>query len=206
MWQKELDLTLNKMGIKIENLPSPAELAQLEADIQLSLKQPTNPQAGGIDLGDAYMVRQLSKASVTLAMQYLVYRRKKQQELDEQKSALLQQQNTEAQIQSAQAAEQMRQQTLQLEAQLKVQTEAQLIQLQTQKMTTEYGLKMQLEQEKQKGLAMLEDLKGEIKEDLMNNEIGMLGAKTKFRSSIIAESKEEMQSEDAKVDSKPAAA
>ena len=106
------DIALHEFGIMIEDKPTNDQRQMLIQNLNLK------DANGLIDPQDYVMV--MNCQNLKQAEQLLAYRVKKRREAEEQKAMMLQQQNGEIQIQSAQAAEQAKQQTLQLEYQLKM--------------------------------------------------------------------------------------
>lgn len=100
-------------GMKLTPRMSQEEKSWLEMNINQSLGQRSQNGTGGIELEDAIAIRRYS--NIKLAEKMLVYRRKKRQKEDEEKSQRLQEQNAQVQQQSAQNVEQMKQQTMQME-------------------------------------------------------------------------------------------
>lgn len=138
------DFTMMDSGIEIQYKPTLEEKQELSVWIQREL----DTQA--IRLEDAIMVKEFD--NLKLAVQYLIYRKKKYQEEKMQESMQLQQQNAQVQQQSAIA-------TKQAEAEI----EQMVLAAESQKLTQEYQLKSQLSaQEHQQKMEQIE-LAGKMK-------------------------------------------
>ncbi len=120
-------LALNQIGIKVELMPDEEEKQQIEAQIAIG------QQNQELTPSDAIRIRQVLKQDYKLAAQLLVVLEDKNRKNKQQESMMLQQQNGEIQVQSAQAA-----------AQAQMQAEQMKAQLDAQKLQLEYQLKMQL--------------------------------------------------------------
>jgi len=107
------DVSLHDFGIMIENKPTPEQKQNLQ---QLLVQYTGEGILEPIDNITVENCRNLKQAE-----QILAFRIKKRKEEKQQQAIALQQQNGQIQIQSAQAAEQAKQSTLQLEYQLKMQ-------------------------------------------------------------------------------------
>jgi len=103
-------------GMKMAPRMSQEEKNWLEANINAALAKREQTGVGGIELEDAIAIRRYN--NIKLAEKMLVYRRKKRQREDEERSANLQKQNAEVQQQSAQTVEQMKQETMKMEMEI----------------------------------------------------------------------------------------
>jgi len=137
---KQLDmskLSAADFAINVKMLPDEEEQMQLNQLVELQL----TAQPPRINLSDAFAIRTVMKEDIQKAEQLLVVRERRRAKEQQQASAALQQQNAQVQMQSNQAAEQSRQQTIQMEAELKAKV-----------LQAEYDLKlrndMQLEEAK----------------------------------------------------------
>lgn len=134
-------------GMKMSARMTQEEKSWLEMNINQALAQRSQNGTGGIELEDAIAIRRYS--NIKLAEKMLVYRRKKRQREDEEKSQRLQEQNAQVQQQSAQNVEQMKQQTMQVELEtyrtkrldVDLQYEAALIELEKGKKLSEIHAK-----------------------------------------------------------------
>lgn len=124
-------------GLKIRQKPTEFEKEKLSRRIEQAI------QSNQITLADAMMIENLE--NLKYAEVLLGYRIKKNQEETQQRAMEAQQMNGQIQQQSAMAAEQAKQQTIQIE------TEAKLLLLRTEK-----GLDSQLLAQKQQGEALME--------------------------------------------------
>jgi hypothetical protein len=132
------NFTMMDSGIEIQYKPTLEEKQELSMFIEREL------QTQAIRLEDAIMVKEFD--NLKLAVQYLIYRKKKYQEEKMQESAMLQQQNAQVQQQSAIA-------TKQAEAEI----EKMKLDAEAQKLQIEYQLKSQLSE--QEHLQKMEQLK-----------------------------------------------
>ena len=105
----------HEFGIQIEDRPTEEQKARLMQILQASVAQ------GQVDFEDAVYIEQIK--NLKQAQQVLAYRIKKKREDAERKAKEMQQMNGQIQQQSAMASEQAKQQTLQLEFQLKAEME-----------------------------------------------------------------------------------
>jgi hypothetical protein len=106
------DVDLHDFGIMLENKPTPEEKQYLQQMIAKGM------QEGTLEPTDVIMIE--SCFNLKQAEQILAFRIKKRKEELQKNAMQQQQQNGQIQVQSAQAAEQMRQQSLQMEYQLKM--------------------------------------------------------------------------------------
>jgi len=146
------NFTMMDSGIEIQYKATLEEKQRLSMYIQQEL------QTQAIRLEDAVMVEEFD--NIKLAVQYLIYRKKKYQEERMQESAALQQQNAQVQQQSMMAAKQA-------EAEI----EMHKIQVDADRLTVEYKLKSDLSaQEHQQKMEEI-SLQGQIKNDntIINN-------------------------------------
>ena len=105
----------HEFGIQIEDRPTEEQKARLMQILQASVAQ------GQVDFEDAVYIEQIK--NLKQAQQVLAYRIKKKREDAERKAKEMQQMNGQIQQQSAMASEQAKQQTLQIEFQLKAEME-----------------------------------------------------------------------------------
>ncbi len=135
-WTINKDITLRKFGFNIVVRPSQAEWADLYAKVGDALAK------GIIDYSDYSIIREMTNLKEARKYMSVVEKRKKREEAQQQQ-AMMQQQG-DLNIQATQAAEQMKQQTLQLEVQLKTA----LVQAELQKemaiLDKKYGYDIQL--------------------------------------------------------------
>lgn len=99
-------------GIIVEHMSDKSEWEDIKMSTELALK------AGQISIADKYKVLGM-KHNIKQAQQYLSYVVEKNMKLMREKSAEDMQQNAQVQIQSAQAAEELKQSSIKLEADLK---------------------------------------------------------------------------------------
>ena len=131
------NVSAHECGLKIRQKPTEFEKEKLSRRIEQAI------QSNQITLADAMMIENLE--NLKYAEVLLGYRIKKNQEETQQRAMEAQQMNGQIQQQSAMAAEQAKQQTIQIE------TEAKLLLLRTEK-----GLDSQLLAQKQQGEALME--------------------------------------------------
>jgi hypothetical protein len=109
------DIQLHEYGIIIEDRPTDQERQLLMERLNMKDAQ------GLVDPEDYFMI--MHSTNLKQAEQLLAYRVRKRKEAQAKEARMLQQENGQIQMQSAQAAEQAKQATLQLEYQLKMQLE-----------------------------------------------------------------------------------
>lgn len=117
-------LKLHDFGIQVEDRPTNEERMMLIQELNLKNAQDQVDPEVFVMIMDAPNLKQ--------ARMLLAYYTKKKRQKDQEQAMQLQQQNGQIQIQSAQAAEQAKQQTLQLEYSLKANLELQLKQIDLQ--------------------------------------------------------------------------
>ena len=130
------NLHLHDFGIFLELAPDEEEKAMLENNIQVALQQQS------IELEDAIDIREVR--NIKLANQLLKIRRKKKQDLDDQKARQNIEQQSQANAQAAQAAAQAEMQKSQSLAQTEIQIEQTKAQFEMQKMEREAQIKREL--------------------------------------------------------------
>ncbi len=106
-------LPLCEFGITINFMPSEAEQAPVQGDIQIALGEKS------IELADAIQVREVLKSNVKLATQLLIYLQKKRRKERMEEAAHNSELNSKQQQDSAGAASQGEQQTLMVDAKVK---------------------------------------------------------------------------------------
>lgn len=106
MFKATSDISIYNMGIQIISNPGEDEIQFLEAQIVEALNRRDQTGVGGIELEDAFAVRQMMKTSLKAAEQLLVMRRamRKRQDMQDQQQAA--QQKAMIDQQSSQAATQ----------------------------------------------------------------------------------------------------
>lgn len=115
---------LHEFGIQVEDRPTNEERSLLIQELNLkNAQQQVDPEV---------FVMIMDAPNLKQARMLLAYYTKKKRKKDQEQAMQVQQQNGQIQIQSAQAAEQAKQQTLQLEYQLKSNLELQLKQIDLQ--------------------------------------------------------------------------
>lgn len=134
----------HEFGVKIEDRPTEEQKQRLMQILQASVAQ------GQVDFEDAVYIEQIT--NLKQAQQVLAYRIKKKREEAEQKAIRQQEMNGKIQQESAQAAEAAKQQTLQMDNQMKMEMEKLKAQLQSQlqKEKYEYEIKITEMQEASK--------------------------------------------------------
>ena len=130
------NLHLHDFGIFLELAPDEEEKAMLENNIQVALQQQS------IELEDDIDIREVR--NIKLANQLLKIRRKKKQDLDDQKARQNIEQQSQANAQAAQAAAQAEMQKSQSLAQTEIQIEQTKAQFEMQKMEREAQIKREL--------------------------------------------------------------
>ena len=130
------DLHLHDFGIHIEVAPDEEEKAQMEANIQMALSRDQ------ITLEDAIDIRELK--NVKLANELLKVKRKAKQKQDQEMEMQKIEAQTQANIQSSQAAAQSKMQMIEMEAQAKMQIKRAESEYDTIKMQQEAELKLAL--------------------------------------------------------------
>ena len=130
------DLYLHDFGIHIEVAPDEEEKAQMEANIQMALSRDQ------ITLEDAIDIRELK--NVKLANELLKVKRKAKQKQDQEMEMQKIEAQTQANIQSSQAAAQSKMQMIEMEAQAKMQIKRAESEYDTMKMQQEAELKLAL--------------------------------------------------------------
>ena len=132
------DISLHDFGIAIEIAPNEQEKAQLEQAIQMSLAQKE------LRIEDAITIRDINNPK--LGSRMLILRRKKYQQ---EQMAIVQgqsQANAQQQQQSAAMSSQMKQQELQMQAQIDAKMKEMDAQFEMQKIQMEFQLKNQFEE------------------------------------------------------------
>lgn len=130
-------LSVHDFGIIIEDRPDDEGRARLMQLVQASLGQ------GALNMEDAALIE--DTPSLRVAQQILAYRMRMRKKEEEQKAMQQQQTNSQMQQQAAQAAEQAKQQTIQLEHQQKMELAA--AQFEADKQLLEMKLRYQRELE-----------------------------------------------------------
>lgn len=100
------DLSLYNMGIRIWPNPTDAEIQFLESMIQEAINVRQQTGTGGIEIEDAFAVRELMKTSIKAAEQLLVMRKTMRKRQDQQDAQAAAQQKAQIDQQSAQSATQ----------------------------------------------------------------------------------------------------
>lgn len=129
------DLPFRVFGIKIGVKPNDEEWQRFYTSVDFALKQ------GSITAADEAMIYELS--NLKQARQYLVSAEKRHQQKKMMEAQMLSEQNAQVQIQSAQAAEAAKQQTIQLQGQIDLQIEKQRGQNSLAAMELKYNLENQ---------------------------------------------------------------
>jgi hypothetical protein len=109
-WKNNGELANNMFGIKIEVKPDQAKWDRFYMSIDFALK------GGKITAADEAVIYEID--NLKQARQYLVYAEKKNREEEAMAAQQASEQNTQSQIASAQAAEQMKQQTIQMQGEI----------------------------------------------------------------------------------------
>lgn len=133
------DFDLHDYAIMLEDKPDAEKKAMLQQMISKGM------QDGTLDPTDIITVENCN--NLKQAEQILAYRIKKRKEEEQEKAMQQQQQNGQIQMQSAQAAEQAKQQTLQLEYQLKKDMEMAIMDKKIQMLQMELQVKYGIHQE-----------------------------------------------------------
>lgn len=142
------DMNIHEYGIRIEDKPDDESRARLLAFMQSNLQQ------GLIEMEDAILIETTDNLKV--AQQVLAYKIRKRKEDLEAKAMRQQQQNGQIQMQSAQAAEQAKQQTLKMKIEGDMQIEQLKAQLQMQMQQQKFEFEQQMKQmaAEQEGIKM----------------------------------------------------
>ena len=109
------DYSTYEFGIELENKPTDEQRQEA-----LTIAQTLAGQ-GMLQMEDYFIIRNTD--NIKVAQQIIAYKVKKRQEEEQQKALQMQQMNAQTQIQSAQAAEDEKRKTMQMEYQLKMQLE-----------------------------------------------------------------------------------
>lgn len=142
-------LSTAEFAIQIKMLPDEEERAYIEEQLKVA-------QANGVlSPSDIFTIRRVAKEDIDRAEQLLAIRESKRRKEKMQESMMLQEQNAKVQSEAAVNAEQAKQQTLQVKAQSSMQ-ELQL------KYDLELRNQRELEEEKRKTEAVIQDYKIEI--------------------------------------------
>ena len=144
------DASLAELSIYMEYEPEDEDIAQFNLDLERDI------QAGNIDSSDAINCREIAKTSLKRAIIYLKKAVRKKRKEDAEIAQANSMANIEAQQASNQQAEVLKQQTLQLEWQLK-----------TQYMVTEKQLEGALKKDEEIDKRITKILEGEIDEHLV---------------------------------------
>lgn len=146
------DMNIHEYGIRIEDKPDDESRARLLAFMQSNLQQ------GLIEMEDAILIETTDNLKV--AQQVLAYKIRKRKEDLEAKAMRQQQQNGQIQMQSAQAAEQAKQQTLKMKIEGDMQIEQLKAQLQMEMQKQKFEFEQQMKQmaAEQEGVKMGVDM------------------------------------------------
>jgi len=166
------DLYLHDFGIFIEMSPDEEQKAQLEQNIQMALSKED------ISLEDAIDIREVK--NLKMANQLLKLKRKKKEEKDEQKEANKIQQQTQGNIQSAEAAAQSKLKIIQAQTAADIQIQQSEAEFEIVKKKEEAALKkdlmaLEFDYNMQLRKADSENIKGreEMKEKAKDNRISL---------------------------------
>lgn len=182
-------LQLCEYDVTAEMKPNEAQLAEINQYILNAQAVRTQSGKGGITLSDSIRVREIAKTNIKQAWQYLVLRENKIAEQDAQAQSQMVQENAQAQQASNEQAAQAKMSELEMEMMLKDKLDAAKHERAKELKMLEHKHALEKIEREYTGKAHLQDLDGDIKEDLLAAEVLLYDEKTERRSHNISEVK-----------------